>query len=215
MRTANQTIKTIISGICVLLLAGTLQFSFAQSDDPAVLIEQTVNALLAEFIEHKDELEGNNAALFELLDKITGPVFDFDYISKLVLARNWKDASDEQRQIFSRELKRLMIVTYATALFRYTGEENMVIIDTTHKEKQGRRFATVKTGVKITGSEVIPVNYFMIQNQETPWKIYNMTVAGFNMVLNYREVFQSMVHSNGLAETLITLKENNDRNSST
>ena len=80
------------------------------------------------------------------------------------------------------------------------------------KEKKGRRFATVNTEVTINDGGPIPVVYSMMENADSGWKVYNLTVGDLNMVINYRNVIQSSIHSEGLDGTIASMKENNDRN---
>jgi phospholipid transport system substrate-binding protein len=200
---------------CLLLPATMMVVSTAHSttSDPAVLIEETVNSLFEEFTQTRTELENDKAKLFDLVERVVGPVFDFDYISKLVLAKSWKSASDNQKQEFAGEFRRLMIVTYATALFRYTGNESMQFGKSSIREKKGKKIATVNTAVRINDGEPIPVVYSMIENDAGQWKIFNLSVGDLNMVLNYRSVIQASIHSEGLDGTIASMKENNDRNS--
>ena len=128
------------------------------------------------------------------------------------MGKTWKSASDAQKQEFANEFKRLLIVTYATALFQYTGNEAMTFGETKIKEKKGRRFATVNTEVTVNEGGPIPVVYSMVENADSDWKVYNLTVGDLNMVINYRNVIQSSIHSEGLDGTIASMKANNDRN---
>lgn len=195
--------------ICAMLMIPLAQSS---DDDPVIFIENTVTHLLGEFTERRDELEADKSALFKLVDRIAGPAFSFRYMSKLVLARAWKKASVQQREDFAKEFRRLMVVTYATGLTEYMGTEAMTFRETKIKEKQGILFATVKTDVTIGDNAPLPVAYSLIKEKGENWKIYNLTVGSLNMVLNYREVIQSLIHSGGLEGMIENLKNNNDRN---
>ena len=204
--------------LAVLAISVTL-FAIPQvgaNDDPALIVEKTVNSLLEEFSEKRDQLEGNNSDLFELVDEIASPLFDFDYISKLVLAKNWKKASAQQRREFADEFKRLLIVTYATALFQYTGNETVEFGESAVKEKKGVRFGTVNTAVSLSEQGAMPVVYSLIQDDRRDdshqWKIYNLTVGSLNMVLNYRAVIQALIHRDGLDGMIAGIKDNNDKN---
>ena len=204
--------------LAVLAISVTL-FAIPQigaNDDPALIVEKTVNSLLEEFSEKRDQLEGNNSDLFGLVDEIASPLFDFDYISKLVLAKNWKKASAQQRREFADEFKRLLIVTYATALFQYTGNETVEFGESAVKEKKGVRFGTVNTAVSLSEQGAMPVVYSLIQDDRRDdshqWKIYNLTVGSLNMVLNYRAVIQALIHRDGLDGMIAGIKDNNDKN---
>ncbi len=183
----------------------------AVNDNPAIIVEKTVNALLGEFSEKRAQLQDNNRELFELVNRIASPLFDFDYIAKLVLAKSWKKASAQQRKTFANEFKRLIIVTYSTALFQYTGNKTIAFGKSKIKEKKGVKFGTVNTEINLGEGNTIPVNYSLIQRNDQQWKIYNLTVGSLNMVLNYRNIIQASVHSEGLARVIVSMKANNDK----
>ncbi|MXZ80116.1 MAG: ABC transporter substrate-binding protein [Gammaproteobacteria bacterium] len=205
--------RRIFSGAVLLVVFFAASGSVFAEEDPAALIDRTVRSALDEFLERKEELTGNNPALLELLNRTVVPLFDFDRIARLILARSWKKAGPEQREAFAHEFKRLMIATYSLALFQYTGKEKVRIHEAEIKEKKQRLFATVRTEV-ILGDEIepVPVDYFLIQAaQGESWKIYNLSVAGLNMVINYRGVFQATILDRGLDGTIASMKESNDR----
>ncbi len=198
----------------VVFIGAMLVTPLAQSsDDPAVFIENTVQDLLGEFTARRDELEADRQALFEMVDRTVGPAFGFQYISKLVLAKNWKKANAQQRRDFVKEFRRLMIVTYASGLFGYVGTETMTFKETKIRERQGTLLATVKTEVLIgDNSTPLPVVYSLIRKEGENWKVYNLDVGSLNVVLNYRKVIQSLIQSEGLEGMIENLKNNNDRN---
>jgi phospholipid transport system substrate-binding protein len=210
----NRLVKNLTSLAAILAVAAGLVSNGATfaNEDPAALIDETVQSLFGEFSKRRAELEGNSKELYELVERVASPIFDFDYISRLVLAKSWKKANDQQRREFSDEFRRLMVVTYATALFRYTGNETMTFGDTTMKEVKSRQFAAVNTEVVIGDGPPVSVVYSLILNESNQWKIYNLTVGSLNMVLNYRNVIQSTIHSEGLDGMIASIKDNNDKN---
>lgn len=199
--------------LCLLLLSAPLQAASVRAGDPGELISRTVSVLLDELVARRSELEADRSKLYELVDRVTGPLFNFDSIAKLVLARNWRTASEAQRRAFAVELKRLVILTYSTSLFLYSGRETMEIRKTDFREKKGRQFATVHSLVDINKGEPVPVSYFMIRQADGNWEIFNMVVGGLDLVLNYRTIFQSLIREKGLDGTISSMKTDNDRHS--
>ena len=197
--------------LCILLTIGS-GLGHAE-DDPAELLDQTIQSALKEFIESKDRLAEDTPALLALLDRTVVPLFDFERITRLVLAKHWKKANQQQRDAFAVEFKRLMIATYSSALFKYDGRQFVRILGAEIKEKKQRLLATVRTELVFgDGASPVPVDYFMIRADDgEPWKIYNLSVAGLNMVINYRGVFQSSILEKGLTETIDSMRESNDR----
>ena len=211
LMTGSITFLILFSGLFIGSLVYTNEARANANDDPAIIIGKTVNALLEEFSEKRVQLSDHNRDLFELVDRVASPLFDFNYISKLVLAKSWKKASEQQRQAFANEFKRLIIVTYATALFQYTGNEAITIGKSTIKEKKGIKFGTVNSEINIGEGNIIRVSYNLIK-RDKQWKIYNLKVGSLNMVLNYRAVIQASIHSEGLAGMIASMKSNNDKN---
>lgn len=196
--------------ISIFILSAVVTNRVAANEDPATLIDTSVKKLFSEFTESRVQLESNKQELFALVDNTASPLFDFGYISKLVLGKNWKKATDVQKTEFAEEFKDLLIVTYATALFQYTGNEKMIFGETEFREKKSTQFAKVNTEVTLSaGGNPIPVVYDMILRDQQDWKIYNLTVGDLNMVLNYRSVIQSSIHREGLDGMITMMKENN------
>ncbi len=214
----NHAIKRIltVSTISLILFSGLFVGLFTQTndahanDDPARIVEKTVTTLLEELSENRAHLQGNNHALFELVNQVASPLFDFDYIAKLVLASSWRQASAQQREVFANEFKRLIIITYATALFQYTGNETIKFGKTKIKEQKGIKSGTVNTEIKLSKGSTIPVSYSLIQ-RDHQWKVYNLTVGSLNMVLSYRNIFQASIRGKGLQRMIADLKSNNDK----
>ena len=129
--------------LLVIALFSVLLTSFgAQAEDaPEKVIEKTIHMVLEEFVSQRDVLTADKKKLYALVDELASPLFDFSYVSKLVLAKSWKSASESQRNEFAREFRKLLIITYATALFQYTGNEKMNFVGTDLKERKGVLFA--------------------------------------------------------------------------
>ncbi|NKB61446.1 MAG: hypothetical protein GKR95_04645 [Gammaproteobacteria bacterium] len=201
------------SGIGLLALCLILTVNIAQAEPaPEVVIETTVQKVLNEFVSERESLETDKRRLYKLVDELASPLFDFHYVSKLVLAKNWKTASEQQRADFAQEFRKLLVITYATALFQYTGEEKMTFEGTEIKERKGVLFAKVDSQVILGEGAPIPVEYALIQNAAKEWKIYNLTVGSLNMALNYRKVIQSSIRSSSLDDVIASMKENNNKN---
>ena len=98
--------------------------AFADSvEDPLKFVKSTADQVLSEVSNRKDELSAEPAKIYELVDQVILPRFDFVRMSRLVLGKNWRRATPEQQKAFVREFQELLIRTYATALLNYSGQE--------------------------------------------------------------------------------------------
>ncbi len=176
------------------------------SPTPEQSIQAAIDDLLKTFNLHKEELIDDRAALFDIVDQVIYPYFDFAKISKLVLAKNWRTASEMQRAEFAEEFRKLLIRTYATALFDYDNNGTVIFQSTEARERGGVHFAKVKSEMSF-GASPIQVDYSMVQAEDGQWKIYNLVIAGVNMVTNYRKVYGASVRKLGLDGVIRSMRE--------
>ncbi len=208
-RIKNTRFSIIRRWFVCTLAASLLTFTmpgFAETS-PEKVIQTTVDHLLESFTSQRSELEDDNNKLYALVDEIAVPIFDMPRISKLVLSKNWKLASEQQRNEFAVGFTSLLIKTYATALFKYTGNEKFEFTRTDIKTVKGREFATVKSKVQIGDVAPIPVDYSMMKQADGSWKIYNLTVDGLNMVINYRKSYATIIKDKGLDQLILSLQQ--------
>lgn len=195
------------------LLVGVFLFTappLPAAEKPQVLIERTVQDLLDQFTARREALESDQRALFALVDRVASPLFDFERISKLVLAQNWRRTSAQQRDEFRDEFRKLLIATYATALHKYSGDQRMEFNASKITERKGRKFAEIKSEVTLAdGAEPIAVVYSLLLDKQGNWKIYNLTVGSLNMIVNYRKTYASLIGEHGMDGVLEKMKRSN------
>lgn len=178
--------------ICLVLISSTV----LAETPPDKLISQTVERLIVEMSERKLELENNRTQLYELVDRVIVKHIAVEKVAKLVLARHWRTASVDQRIRFSEAFKKLLIRTYASALFDYTGREEMSFRPL-HLDGS-ERIVVVRTDVKLPGVRAIPVNYKFFRVDGSNWKIFDVTINGISLVTNYRASYSRIIKLEGL-----------------
>lgn len=197
----------LCAGLLNLSALAPVSTAVAAEEAPDKLLEEAVETLLEEFTRRRAELEQDQQALFALVERIVVPLFDFPRIAKLVLAKHWRQASAQQREEFITEFKDLLLRTYATALFRYTGNEKLTFTGVTISERKGRKFATVNSELTLGDAPPIGVDYSLLLNEEGEWKIYNLIIEGLNLVSNYRGIYGESVNRQGLDGVLETMRQ--------
>ncbi len=216
LKSLKSRLKFLIRPFLCLGLAALLGVSSASAssgvvEQPVPAIQSTIDSILVSFSTERKQLENNRQQLFDLVDRIASPMFDFEYIAKLILGTNWKTATGQQRREFAYEIKRLLIATYATALFLYTGDETIAFEETSIKQRKSINFATVHGYFRSADDRKFDMVYSLMQKPGDKWKIYNLTVADLNVVLNYRNVVQSIILKDGIEGTIALMKTNNDK----
>jgi phospholipid transport system substrate-binding protein len=190
--------------IAVVFLLLVFSSGLRAATPPDQLIRQTVEQLIDELTERKLELEHDRGQLYELVERVIVEHIAVDKVAKLVLARHWRKASLDQRIRFADEFKNLLIRTYASALFDYTGREQMDFRPL--KMTGDERTAVVRTDVKLPGVRTFPVNYKFLRLGSDEWKIFDVTIDGISLVTIYRASYARIIQTSGLDSLILRLE---------
>lgn len=175
------------------------------STGPLDLVRETSDRCLSEILSRKAELTESPGRIYALVEDIVLPRFDFDRMSRLVLGKFWRQASDREQQAFIREFRQLLVRTYGTALLQFSGQEIKYL---PMRMAPDATEATVNTEVKSTGAPPIPIDYSLYRVGDE-WKVYDVTIDGVSLVSNYRTSFNAEVRRYTLAGLIEKLVERN------
>lgn len=139
------------------------------------------------------------------LENLAGSRFDFETMSRLVLARNWSRLSPAQQPEFVEQFKRHLSVTYGRNVDNYNNET----IEVGSDREEARGDWTVKTEiVRGGGSADIAVDYRLRRNGDR-WQVIDVTIEGVSLIANFRSQFQEIVSNGGVDHLLTLLREKN------
>ncbi len=155
---------------------------------PTSVVQTVVDKVLTVLKEDNLEQEARRAKIRELI----APHFDFQAMSRSILAQNWKKASREQRDRFIELFSNLLENTYIVAMEAYTNQK--IIIGP--EKRKGKR-ALVKTVIEQDTGVTTPINFRMRQNADG-WYAYDVIIEGVSLVSNYRSTFRSIVKRDGM-----------------
>lgn len=187
--------RLITAGILWLcLLPGTPALA-ASADEAKQLVEETTEAVLARLKTERDALRADKSRLYALIEDLVLPHFDFEAMSRMVLARHWRSASADQRQKFVGYFRDLLVRTYGTALLEYTGQA--VRYQPVHAGDDARRVKVPTEVVASDGAPPIPIVY-SLYDKKGRWQVYDISVDGVSLLLNYRNSYASQIRQAGL-----------------
>ena len=194
--------RFIMTVVLVLLLFSSAVHAATPPDQ---VIRQTVEQLIDELTERKAELERDRTQLYELVSRVIVEHIAVDKIAKLVLAQHWRNASVDQRVRFTDEFAKILIRTYASALFDYTGHEEMNFqpLQLTGDE----RTAVVRTDVKLPGVQAFPVNYKFFRLESGEWKIFDVTIEGISLITIFQFSYARIIQTEGLDGLISQLEQ--------
>jgi phospholipid transport system substrate-binding protein len=182
----------------------------AQDVAPDALLSAVTLEVIAIIRRDADVQAGNPTKVAELVETRILSHFDFDRMTQIAVARNWRIATPEQQTALTAEFKTLLVRTYSTALTSY---RDQVIEYKPLRAAPGATEVTVKSEIKQPGTERMTIDYDM---EKTPagWKVYDIKVAGVSLVSTYRETFASRVRDGGIAGLIKSLADKNRQDAS-
>ena len=176
----------------------------ARAEDPAAsarrVVEETVTALL-EILSQKGWSVEKRVAEIEAL---AYQRFDFETISRLVLARAYRKFSEEQRGEFVEQFKLHLSRSYGNRVDRY--DQQTVRFLGERVEKRGD--VTVRTRIIGGQADGIDMNY-RLRERDGNWLVIDVVIEGVSLVSNYRSQFKELMSRRGPAGLIEQLREKN------
>ena len=117
---------------------------------------------------------------------------DLNLISKFVLSKAWKNASDEQKESYLIAFKDYFVSSYANKLDQYTGEK----VDVIGSQEAGK-YVIVESNIIREGTNTLKINLkWRLLNKDNQIKIIDLNIEGISLVIAQREEFQSFLANN-------------------
>ena len=125
---------------------------------------------------------------------------DLNLISKFVLSKTWKNATDDQKERYIRAFKNYFINSYANKLDQYSGEQ----VEVVDAEEAGK-YVIVNSFIYREGTDTLKINLkWRLLNRDGEIKIIDLNIEGISLIIAQREEFQSFLANNeGDLEKLI------------
>lgn len=153
-----------------------------------------------------DILQAEGLSLGERRERVTAIAyerFDFRTISRLVVGRPWRRFSDEQRERFIEDFKRLLSTSYGGRIGRYEDGEVRVV----GARSEPRGDVTVRTRISGGNADGIRVDYRMRKKDDGSWGVIDVVAEGVSLVSSYRSQFAGIVSRGGPDELLRRLEK--------
>ncbi len=179
--------------ICSLSVAADEIASAAQMS-PHALVTQVAEQTLKDLDAHRAEYQKNPDKVRQLVDKNMLPYFDTAYAAQLVLGKNWRTATPEQRKRFIEGFYQSMLQNYGQAVLEFTPDRLKIL---PFQGKPEDTTATVRSEIRRDNGTRVPVNYTLRKTPEG-WKAYDVTIEGISYVKSFRTDFGSEIQQRGL-----------------
>ncbi|MDX1518757.1 MAG: ABC transporter substrate-binding protein [Gammaproteobacteria bacterium] len=199
--------RRILSFIAATTLLLSATGALAAAGTATDVVRNTASQVLQRIKAEKELLNQHPEKVYDLVNELVIPHFDFTSMSKWVLGKNWRDATDDQRLQFTDEFRTLLVRTYAKALLEYSDQEIKYLDE---MSSTNSNLVVVKTEITQSGSNPIPINYRM-HVSGGDWKVIDVAVDGVSLVSTYRGEFASHIRKNGIGNLIVRLAERNSQ----
>ncbi|WP_019023795.1 MULTISPECIES: phospholipid-binding protein MlaC [unclassified Thioalkalivibrio] len=179
----------------------------AQADNPTEIIKQSIDEVYEKLRSNEDRAQEDPDFVIGVIEDKILPGVDVEGMSRLVLARHWRDASSEQRERFTEAFKNTLLQAYGVQLADHLDKDIRVI---ERRSRQDDRMAVVATEIVMgSGQSNLQVNY-RLRPVNGEWKVFDVEAEGLSFVGNFRNRFNEEINRNGL-DALIERLEDGDR----
>jgi len=191
--------------LLAILITALVPALAAAQEGPDALVKRVTDEVLAIIKADKDLQAGKPHKVVEVAEDKVLPHFDFERMTRLAVGRNWRQASDAQKQALVKEFRTLLVRTYSNSLTAY---RNQTIEVKPTKLAPADTEATVRTQVIQPGGPSIPIDYSM-QKADGGWKVFDVVIDGVSLVTTYRGSFNEQIQKGGIDGLIRTLAERN------
>ncbi len=178
----------------------------AQAQSPNEVITEASQLLADQLAERRDEFAADKDALYAMVNDIILPRFDRRYAAQLVLGRNWRSASDDQRSAFIDAFYNSLLQQYADGVLEFD-QDRIKILPFRGDETKPR--VTVKTTVRLNDGTQVPVDYGLVR-RESGWMVFDVVIEGISYVRNFRAEINSEIQTSSLDAVIARLERTAD-----
>lgn len=204
----NMMTSLVKNGITRILLLCLLLSAVirAAEQGPVELLQETHDKVLAIVDADPGVLE-DTERLREIAYEYLLPHVDFITLSRWVMGKYWRTATPEQREVFAREFRELLLNNYLQSVTRYRDNEIkfMPLHDVDVKRK-----VVVHGVVDQPGGPAVHVN-FRMHNSDGNWLVYDVVVEGISLAVTHRSTFSQQIREVGIEGVIAKLESHNAR----
>jgi phospholipid transport system substrate-binding protein len=169
---------------------------------PQELVENSAKRMLVELDANRPMYVKDPAKLDALVGNVLLPNFDTEYAARLVLGQTWRTATPDQRKRFVDAFYHSLLRNYGAALVDFTADRFVIL---PYKGEPGETMATVRTEVKRSSGDKVPVN-FSLRKTDGVWKAWDVVIEGISYVKSFRTDFGAEIQAKGLDEVINRLE---------
>ncbi|AUN94525.1 MlaC/ttg2D family ABC transporter substrate-binding protein [Pseudazoarcus pumilus] len=185
--------KNLLLALC-FALAAPFAVASVPNDKPDELVRALTEEVL-EILQTDERLKnGDTDRAVKLIEETVLPHFDFRRMTMLAVGRDWRNASEAQRDRLVDAFYDMLVRTYSNALTEYSDQK---VNFRPLRMNPDDRTVRVQTQIEQSGGQPVAVDY-VLERQADGWKVFDVVIAGVSLVTNYRSTFAQEIRNGGI-----------------
>ena len=179
-------IKKIL--ILALFISSLNSFAFASFETEEKFVSNFADKAISILSNESLDASQKNIQFTELVMSS----IDMNLISKFVLSKYWKLATDDQKKSYLAAFKQYFISSYANKLDQYSGEKVVIV-----SSNAAKKFVIVKSNIVRDGTDTLKIELdWRLLTRDGQTKIIDLSIEGISLIIAQREEFQSFLANN-------------------
>ncbi|MDX8393597.1 MAG: ABC transporter substrate-binding protein [Mariprofundales bacterium] len=185
--------------LCLLFLITTPVLASVDTSNPKIVVQETVDGVIHVLKSRADDKVINQDDR-NAMHQVIGSRFDFAEMSKRTLGKYWRRMSSSERKKFTNVFRELLERSYGNRLSDYSGQT----VEYGEVEMHGE--LSKVASLIIDGDTEIPVDYSLLNVENTGWQIYDIRIEDVSMVATYQSSFRAKMKKDGFSGLLKTMQ---------
>ncbi|MGY8869991.1 MAG: MlaC/ttg2D family ABC transporter substrate-binding protein [Pseudomonadales bacterium] len=178
---------TLLLGMSLAFQSLTAQATWQEA---SVQVRQTIEDMIVVIDEHRAQDPVDLQSVTQDIETIVDRDVDFEYISKWVMGKYYRQASDVQRNKFAVVFKQTLIRTYAKSLLEFDVDTYDLVGANSVSPVDSKQIVSVNV-VSKAGVGYTLVNYMV--KSDGHWKLVNVMLNGINLRITFQNQFYEMM----------------------
>lgn len=196
-------LKTII---LIFILSTSIIHADSNKSDPVIMIENLTNTILEELSTNREAFQNDPEKTLQFAQEHLLPHIDTYRMARFVVGRPWREATTQQRDAFVDAFTKTLLNSYSNSLLALDIKEiNIIKAEETRKRRQ-----RITTEVILASGSNTTIVYRVHQNRDSKqWLLYDFSVEGISLLINYRKMFAPKIVRDGLDKVTQDLNSQN------
>ena len=200
------SVVLMMFALMMSVFTSTVFATVIPQNDPEEMVRTLSLELINKINEQRTELEAHPENVKGFADKYVLPYVDTVKMARYVMGKHWRTASDQQKEAFTQAFSSMLISSYSKNLLKL--HINKVDVKPAREVKKGV-VTVASVVVQANGSKTDLVYRVYLNRKTQQWLLYDISIEGISMLLNYRKSYGSEISKKGLDTVIAEMTAKN------